>query len=74
MARALAGMARQRYVSPYWYAVAHAGVGNRESALLWLEKGRQERDVWLTWLRVEPRFTSLGEHARFRGLCATLFS
>ena len=72
--QALRDLSRQRYVSPYWYAIVHAGAGDRESALGWLEKACEERDVWLTWLKVEPRFEGLRTHARFRGLCVTLSS
>ena len=72
--QALQDLSRQRYVSPYWYAIVHAGAGDRETALGWLEKACEERDVWLTWLQVEPRFEHLRTHARFRSLCATLSS
>jgi DNA-binding winged helix-turn-helix (wHTH) protein/Tfp pilus assembly protein PilF len=72
--QALQDLSRQRYVSPYWYAIVHAGAGDRETALSWLEKAFEERDVWLTWLKVDPRFERLRTHARYRGLCATLCS
>jgi hypothetical protein len=56
------------------YGIVYAGAGDSEAALGWLEKACEERDVWLTWLKVEPRFERLRTHARFRGLCATLSS
>ena len=74
MSQALRDLSRQRYVSPYWYAIVDAGAGRRDTALGWLEKACEERDVWLTWLQVEPRFERLRGHARFRGLCVTLSS
>src|SRR5581483_1677338 len=49
----------RRYVSPYWYALVNAGLQDCEAAFGWLEKGRQEQDVWLTWLKVDPRFEPL---------------
>jgi hypothetical protein len=52
----------------------YAGAGDCDTALGWLEKACEERDVWLTWLKVEPRFERLRTHARFRGLCVTLSS
>ena len=70
--KALEDLSRHRYVSPYWYGIVYAGAGDGEAALTWLEKARDERDVWLTWLQVEPRFESLRTHTRFRDLCATL--
>jgi len=72
--QALLDLSRQRYVSPYWYGIVYAGAGDCDTALGWLEKACEERDVWLTWLKVEPRFERLRTHARFRGLCATLSS
>jgi DNA-binding winged helix-turn-helix (wHTH) protein/Tfp pilus assembly protein PilF len=72
--QSLHDLSRQRYVSPYWYGIVYAGTGDSEAALGWLEKACEERDVWLTWLKVEPRFERLRTHARFRGLCATLSS
>jgi DNA-binding winged helix-turn-helix (wHTH) protein/Tfp pilus assembly protein PilF len=72
--QALLDLSRQRYVSPYWYGIVYAGAGDSEAALGWLEKACDERDVWLTWLKVEPRFERLRTHARFRGLCVTLSS
>jgi DNA-binding winged helix-turn-helix (wHTH) protein/Tfp pilus assembly protein PilF len=72
--QALQELSRQRYVSPYWHGIVYAGAGDWESALGSLEKACEERDVWLTWLQVEPRFERLRTHARFRGLCATLSS
>ncbi|MFN7993992.1 MAG: winged helix-turn-helix domain-containing protein [Bryobacteraceae bacterium] len=60
--------ALRRYVSPYWYGLAHAGLEDREGAFGWLEKARQERDVWLTWLKVDPRFQPLQSDARFGAL------
>ncbi|HLW77114.1 MAG TPA: winged helix-turn-helix domain-containing protein [Bryobacteraceae bacterium] len=57
-----------RYVSPYWFAVAHAGLGEDEIALASLERGFAERDVWMTWIATEPRFDGLRHHPRFEKL------
>jgi hypothetical protein len=51
--------ARQRYVSAYWMALVHTGLGEKEQALAELEKAREERAVWLVWLDVELRFDRL---------------
>jgi len=61
-------MSRQRYVSPYWLALVHAGRGDQARALELLDRAYRERDVWLSWLGVEPRFDSLRLHARFQEL------
>jgi len=46
----------------------HAALGDRDSAFALLEKGIEERDVWMVWLKVEPRFDPLRGDERFRGL------
>ena len=54
-----------RYVSPYWFAVAHAGLGNVRFALEALEQSLEERDVWLIWMRADPRLKTLHAERRF---------
>lgn len=61
-------MSRQSYVSPYWLAILQAGLGEKDSGFEWLEKAYQERDVWLVWLKQEPRFDSLRSDSRFHDL------
>jgi len=58
----------QRPVSPYWHAIVYAGLGRNDRALEWLAKARQDRDVWLVWLAVEPRLDNLRAEARFESL------
>jgi DNA-binding winged helix-turn-helix (wHTH) protein/Tfp pilus assembly protein PilF len=65
---ALRDLGRHRYVSPYWHGVVHAGFGEYGAAFEWIEKACRERDVWLTWLRVEPRLDPLRADARFADL------
>jgi tetratricopeptide (TPR) repeat protein len=56
------------YVSPYHVAVAHTGLGQTDEALAWLEKGYEERDIWLTELAVEPALDPLRSDPRFQSL------
>lgn len=44
-----------RYVSPYWLAITHTGLGDNERAAMALEEGRREDDVWSAWAGVDPR-------------------
>ncbi|MGH9938900.1 MAG: tetratricopeptide repeat protein, partial [Blastocatellia bacterium] len=48
-----------RDVSPFYLAMIHAGLGNKEQALRWLESACEERYNWVVWLRAEPMFESL---------------
>jgi TolB-like protein/Flp pilus assembly protein TadD len=64
-----------QYVSPFYFAVAHTGLGEWSRALDWLEKGYDER-IWLMCvvntdplfdpLRREPRFQALLRRMNFR--------
>jgi len=48
-----------RDVSPFYLAMIHAGLGNKEQALRWLESACEERYNWVIWLGAEPMFESL---------------
>ena len=56
---------RQQHVSPFWLAVAYAGIGERTAALGALEKAYEQHDVILVWLGTEPRLDSLRAEPRF---------
>lgn len=58
-------LSQRRYVSPIWRSLIHIGLGAAEPALHWIEKACEERDTWLVWLKVEPRFDSIRSHPRF---------
>ncbi len=64
----LNGQSRKRYVSPYYFATAYTGLGEKDQALSWLEKAFDDRADELVFLKVEPRFDSLRSEARFRDL------
>jgi DNA-binding winged helix-turn-helix (wHTH) protein/tetratricopeptide (TPR) repeat protein len=61
-------LARQRYVSAYNIGMVHAGLGEKKAALDWLVKAYHQRDVWLVWLKVNPRFDNLRAESRFTDL------
>jgi hypothetical protein len=43
----------------------HAGLGDKEQALKWLESACEERYNWVVWLRTEPMFESLRGEGKF---------
>jgi len=57
--RELEHRSENRNVSAYWIALILAGLGENNKAGKWLEQAREDRDVWLVWLRAEPRFDGL---------------
>lgn len=68
----LDSLCQRRYVSPYWRSIVYAGLGAKDLALEAIEKALEDRDVWLVWLKVEPRFDPLRADLRFRRLLETL--
>ena len=54
--RELESLSRARPVSSYWKSIAYLGLGSVDAALDCVEKACDERDAWLVWMKVEPRF------------------
>jgi TolB-like protein len=68
MLRELEQEANRRYVSPIEFAIIHAGLGEKDVAFEWIDRGLDEGDATLLWrldtpgfkeLRSDPRFTQL---------------
>jgi tetratricopeptide (TPR) repeat protein len=70
--RELEQLSQRRYVSSYWSALVYAGLGMDDLAVQALEKAWENRDVWLVWLKVEPRFDPLRSNIRFHNLLRKL--
>ncbi|MGH9368185.1 MAG: protein kinase domain-containing protein [Thermoanaerobaculia bacterium] len=58
----------QRYVSRHDLAVASLALGEKEQALDWLEKAYEDRNWWMPFLKVDPRFDALRSEPRFQAL------
>lgn len=65
-------LSRRAYVAPYVFALVHAGLGEKNRALVWLEKAVEERDAYAVWIKREPRFDSLRSSGRFDDLLRRL--
>jgi eukaryotic-like serine/threonine-protein kinase len=63
---------KQRYVSPVYIARIYAGLGQKDQALEWLEKGYAVRDSHMEIIAVEPTFESLRSDSRFINLLRRL--
>jgi TolB-like protein/Flp pilus assembly protein TadD len=61
-------LAEQRYVSPYFFAGIHVGLGEDDRAIEYLEKAYEERSHWLIYLHIDPSMDSLRYNARFKDL------
>ncbi len=49
-------------------AIAHAGLGNVEASLDWLDKSLAERGAQFCYIGVDPAFDPLRSHSRFKAL------
>jgi serine/threonine-protein kinase len=58
----------ERYVSAALFAEVHAGLGETEKALSWLEEAEEERSPELSWIGVRPAFRTLRADAEFTAL------
>jgi TolB-like protein/DNA-binding winged helix-turn-helix (wHTH) protein/tetratricopeptide (TPR) repeat protein len=61
-------LSKQRYVSPYYFALVYAGLGQSEQALSWLERACDEHSGHVVFLKVEAEWDPLRQDPRFVGL------
>ncbi|MEO7724806.1 MAG: tetratricopeptide repeat protein, partial [Chthoniobacterales bacterium] len=64
--------ADQRYVPPFNLAVVHLGLGQRDEVFAALERAYQDRDVRLSFLKVDPKWNGVRSDARFASLMSRL--
>ena len=58
-------IARHRYVAPALFVNAYLGLGDKETALTWMERGIEEHDQWFL-LKVDPTLDPLRPEPRFQ--------
>ena len=66
--RPLEDAARRSHQRNYLIAVVHAALGDRDPAILWLERAYAEHDTFLPWCYVDPEFDKLRGDPRFADL------
>jgi hypothetical protein len=66
--RALRGSAGRRYLPPFGFAAAYAGLGDADSAFRWLDRGVEERAAFMDGLAVAPAFAALHADPRWARL------
>jgi len=59
-------LSKHVYISSYRIAAIYAGLEETKQAFEWLRRAYEERDSWLTWLRVDPVFDDLRSDRRFQ--------
>jgi len=54
-----------RFVPPCHIALIYNGLGEQDEALAWLERGFEQRDPKMTFLKVDPKLNNLRSEPRF---------
>jgi eukaryotic-like serine/threonine-protein kinase len=61
-------LAKQRYVSPYNFAIIYTGLGDKDQAFAWLAKAIEERAQLLSHFKSRPMFDPLRSDPRYAEL------
>ena len=64
----LQALARERYISPFEYALIHTGFGDTGKALDYLDQTFTIRASRARWLRIHPALAQFRNHARYKDL------
>jgi hypothetical protein len=64
----LAQLQKRRYVSPMAFTYVYIGLGDKDQAFAWLEKGYEERSNHLAFFKVSPMVDKLRSDPRFADL------
>jgi tetratricopeptide (TPR) repeat protein len=64
----LGELSERTHVPAIYSAVIHAGLGETDDALRWLERAYDDRSNWITLLKVDPRLDNLHSDGRFQDL------
>ena len=59
---------RQKYVSPYYFALAYTSLGEKDKAFEWLEKAYNDREGRMTLMKADPLLDDLHSDPRFKDL------
>ena len=61
-------LSNRRYVAPYWIAMIHVGLDEKDEAFAWLEKAYQQHSFFLLFIKMDPMVDSLRSDSRFTDL------
>ena len=68
----LESLSKKQYVSAYFFAMIHLGLGDLDQTFEWLEKAYEERSGFLAFVRVEPMLDEIRKNAKFVNLTEQL--
>ncbi len=64
----LISLSKQRYIPSSNIAALHLALGEQDEAITWLERAHSERDVGLSFLKIDPKWDALRADPRFVSL------
>ena len=70
----LTRLAKEKYIAPYFFAGIHAGLGENDRAIQYLEESYEERSHWLIYLHLDPRMDGLPSNPRFQDMSRRIAS
>ena len=59
-------LSRKEFISPYCLAVLCFALEDNELGFQWLEKGHEEHDPWMGYLKIDFLLDSVRENPRFK--------
>jgi DNA-binding winged helix-turn-helix (wHTH) protein/TolB-like protein/Flp pilus assembly protein TadD len=68
----LTELAKQKYVPNVNIAVLQLGLGDKEAAISRLERAAEEKDPWMTFIKVEPIWFELSDDPRFQRIVRSM--
>jgi hypothetical protein len=63
---------RQKYVPNVNIAVLQIGLGQKDAALASLERAAEDKDPWMTFIKVEPIWAELHDNPRFQQIVRSM--
>jgi len=54
--------------APYFIAVDELRLGSKDAAFAWLGRSLEGKNVWVTWIKVDPLLDDLHTDPRFKDL------
>jgi hypothetical protein len=61
-------LSRERHVPPYHIAILYNGLNEIAEALTWLDRGFEQHDPKMVFLKVDPRWRNLRSEPRYQSL------
>ena len=68
MVKEFKDLSSRAYVDPYNIAVIYAGLGDKDEAFQWLEKGYEQRSSGMPYLATDPFWSEMRSDPRYADL------